>query len=410
MIPQRGTPVTSHRPCPVCHFQTARYLHRMHFALADTSPLPAHYDVLVCQRCGSGYADSATGVDAYDEYYRDFSKYEDTAVATGGGDEPMDRQRLADLAAFLAARIAPGARVLDVGCGNGGLMAALRKRGFNDLTGFDPAAACIARIKAQGMSAYPVSLPLTDPGAIAQHWGTFDLIVLSHALEHVFDAQAVVASLLPLLATSGRLYIETPDPTRYASEGFPPLYFFDPELINHLGAESLESLGTVLGLEPIVIAPKSLALANGNLYPAVFGLFETRDVPNAPPPDRGMGLYQPLLAYVEQGLADLAPMRARIMSLIGNDRPFALWGAGSLSQRLIGEPWFPAHRLRAVVDRDHKKQGLRFSGLIITSPETGLRDLPETTLILCAAAIATQAIKQDYLALQLPYPFYAIVN
>jgi len=345
----------------------------------------------------------------YDEYYRAFSKYEDAAVATGGGDEPADRQRIEELAEFLAAQVPTDARVLDGGCGNGGLLSALRQRGFTHLTGFDPAAACTTRILAQGLAACSVSLPLNDPAAIAGHEGPFDLIVLSHVLEHLFDAQAVVASLLPLLATGGLLYLETPDASRYRTEGFPPLYFFDPEHINHFSAKSLTFLGATLDLVPKIMGHKSLTLANGNRYPAVFGLFQPGVAPSLPSVTEG-GLYPPLQAYVEQSLADLEPLRTRILALVGTDRPFALWGAGSLSQRLVGEPWFPGQSLRAVVDRDRNKQGLRFAGHIIASPETGLRDLPDSTVILCAAAIATEAIENDYRGLHLPYPFHAIAG
>lgn len=409
MTNPRGTPVISRRLCPICQCQIARYLLTIHFALPDKSPLPSHYDLLVCQQCGSGFADSDANVGAYEDYYRAFSKYEDAAVATGGGDEPADQRRIEELAVFLTAQVPTDARVLDVGCGNGGLMAALRQRGLTDLTGFDPAPACTARILSQGLAACRVSLPLNDPTAINGHGGPFDLIVLSHVLEHLFDAHAVVASLLPLLATGGLLYLEVPDASRYCTDGFPPLYFFDPEHINHFSAESLTFLGASLGLVPRITGHKFLTLANGSRYPAVFGLFQPGVPPRVPPVTEG-GLYPLLQAYVGQSLADLEPLRTRILALVGADRPFALWGAGSLSQRLVSEPWFPWQSLRAVVDRDRNKQGLRFAGHIIASPEMGLRGLPDSTVILCAAAIATEAIENDYRALQLPHPFHAIAG
>jgi len=381
----------------------------MHFALPDDSPLPAHYDLLVCQRCGTGFADSSADAWAYQEYYGAFSHYEDPAIATGGGDEPADWRRIEELAAFLTAQVPNDARVLDIGCGNGGLLVALRQRGFTNLTGFDPAPACTARIEAQGFAACRVALPLNDLATIRGHLGPFDLIILSHVLEHLYDAQVVVVSLLPLLSRGGFLYLETPDAARYDTDSFPPLYFFDPEHINHFSAESLEYLGATLGLMPKVSGHKSLTLANGSRYPAIFSLFQPGDVPSAPPTLAG-GLYPPLLAYVERSMADMDSLRSRLLALVGENRPFALWGAGSLSQRLVGTSWFPRKSLLAIVDRDHNKQGLAFAGHIIANPESGLRGLPDATLVLCAAAIATQAIENDYRALRLPYPFYALAS
>ena len=409
MRKSRGLLVASQRACPLCHGHAARWVHALHFLLPERSPLPTNYDLLVCETCGSGFADSSADVSAYDDYYRSFSRYEDATVATGGGDDPADRLRIEATADFLGACLRPDAQVLDVGCGNGGLLAALHRRGIKHLTGFDPAAGCTARVAAQGFSAATVTLPLTDSNAVSGSTGPFDLIVLSHVLEHVFDARAVVTSLLPLLGAGGWLYLETPDPVRYTNQGFPPLYFFDPEHINHFGAASLRFLGEACGLTATTIGQKTLRLANGVDDPAVYGLFEAQGAETGAPVAQG-SLYPALAAYVDAGLADLLPMRERILSLVGTDRPFALWGAGSLSQRLVGEPWFPAQQLREVVDRDSRKQGLRFAGHTVRSPEIGLRDLPAGALVLCAAAIATAAINRDYAALGLAYPFYAIAE
>lgn len=384
-------------------------MHRMFFALPETSPLPARYDVVVCDHCDTGFADSGAIAEAYAEYYRSFSKYEDATVATGGGDDPADRQRLAEVAAFLADQVRPGGRILDVGCGNGGLLAALRQHGFTDLIGFDPSVACVARVQADGMLGAVRTLPLTDPAAETDQWGRFDLIILSHVLEHVFDAQAVVASLLPLLAADGLLYLETPDPLRYGTDGFPPLFFFDAEHINHLGLRSLVKLAVWQGIWARALGQKNLVLGNGLTYPAVYGLFQAGGgggipVPDAPP-------LQPVLwHYVDASLADLERLRARVLGLLGDGRPFALWGAGSLSQRLVGAPWFPLQQLCAVVDRDSRKHGLRFAGVTVRRPEEGLRDLPAGTLVLCAAAIAAGVIEQDYRALGLFYPFHSLAG
>ena len=68
MTNRRGALIVSHRLCPICQGQAASYLLTMHFALPDKSPLPSQYDLLVCQRCGSGFADSDANVEDYDEY------------------------------------------------------------------------------------------------------------------------------------------------------------------------------------------------------------------------------------------------------------------------------------------------------------------------------------------------------
>ena len=405
----RGASVTSRRPCPVCNSHEAQYLHTMHFALPETSPLPANYNVVVCVRCGSGFADSDAPADAYNEYYQSFSKYEDSSVATGGGDDPADRQRIEELADFLSGYLPHSARIVDIGCGNGGLLSTLKNLGFSDLTGFDPSPACIAHVQSKGIDAFNITLPLNNMECSSFHpERPFDLIVLSHVLEHVFDARAVLVSLLPLLAVGGRIYIETPDPARYDTHQFPPFYFFDPEHINHFGKGALAFLADSLNLKILTIDKKTLRLSNGTHYPAVFGLFELSHL-NSQREITGESVYGLLANYLEESRLGINQLKTRILALIGDGTPFVLWGAGSLAQRLIGESWFPLDLLQAVVDRDSKKQGLRFAGKTIVSPEIGLRNLPEKTLILCAAAIATGRIEQDYCSLGLPYKFHLMV-
>lgn len=401
-----GALFTSTRPCPLCHSQQARYLHTMYFVLPETSPLPAHYDLVVCERCGSSFADSDVQASAYAEYYRSFSKYEDSGVATGGGDEPNDRQRLETLAAYLSHHVPPSARIADIGCGNGGLLQAFKDRGFQYLTGFDPSLACTARIRAAGMNAGNLTLPIESNWWSARNEQPFDLIVLSHVLEHVYDARAVVESVLTLLAPGGKLYIEVPDPAQYDLQGFPPFYFFDSEHINHFGQGSLTFLAHLLGLSIMDMGQKTLRLPNGAQYPALFGLFEI----GVHDGEVEESLYVSLAKYVEESHDDVTQLRTRLSALIGDNRPFVLWGAGSLTQRLIGEPWFPLHSLQAIVDRDSNKHGLRIAGKTILSPEIGLQNLPDETLVLCAAAVAVDQIEQDYRALGAAYPFHSIVE
>lgn len=397
---------TSARPCPACHSHECHYLHRMYFVLPETSPLPAHYDLAVCRRCGSGFADSEARASDYDDHYRSFSKYEDPGIATGGGDEPMDRQRLETLAAFLSRHALPGARIADIGCGNGGLLKELRKNGFEDLTGFDPSRVCVERIRATGMNAHTIVLPAEHLWWSTRNEPSFDLIILSHVLEHVFDAQAVLKSVLALLAPGGKIYIEVPDPAGYDLQNFPPLYFFDPEHINHFGRGSLTYFAHVLGLSIVEMGQKKIRLQNGVGYPAIFGLFETGMTAFEP----GESLYSSLSKYVEESIEGVTQLRTRLLALMGNETPFVLWGAGSLAQPLIGEPWFPLHSLLAIVDRDSKKQGLHFAGKLILSPEVGLQNLPDNTLVICAAAVAADQIEQDYRALGVAYPFHSIVD
>ena len=94
--------------------------------------------------------------------------------------------------AIIAAQIAPGARVLDIGCGDGALMAALTARGV-DARGMELDGACVERCVARGLSVMQgdADRDLADYGD-----GAFDYAILSQALQTMHHPADVVEQLL----------------------------------------------------------------------------------------------------------------------------------------------------------------------------------------------------------------------
>jgi SAM-dependent methyltransferase len=100
----------------------------------------------------------------------------------------------------------PGGRLLDVGAGNGALVAYARRFGW-DAAGIDPDAAAVATARDQGI---PMKLgTLADVEETAA--GTFDSVTLSHVIEHLHDPARDLRRIHRLLAPNGRVWIATPN-------------------------------------------------------------------------------------------------------------------------------------------------------------------------------------------------------
>ena len=181
----------STRPCPVCDRTSVRLLLRQSFEELSEGSLLSGYDVVICENCGAGFADNIPAQSAFDAYYASFSKYE--YAHRGGEESPADKARLERLAGEISAFIpAADSPTLDIGSGNGKLVAALHQLGFKNARGVDPSPAC-ART---GRELYGVEV-LTHTIFDLPQDRQYDLISLFGVLEHIRDVRRAVDNLPP---------------------------------------------------------------------------------------------------------------------------------------------------------------------------------------------------------------------
>lgn len=381
--------MTPLRPCPLCDYRAVEVIHRQSFLQPTGSPLPGVYDVVACPGCGLVYADTPADQAVYDRYYQAFSKYEDPAVASGSGAEPLDARRLEQTADEMARRLGPDARILDIGCAGGGLLVALRNLGFSRLHGIDAAPGCAAAVKALGFES--TCLPLSRLSELTDI-APFDCIVLSHVLEHVVDLSALMSTVVALTAAGGRVYLETPNAARYADYPQVPYYYFDSEHINHFDARQLTILGARYGLNEESTGERILEVAPGKRYPAAWAWLRKGPVV----PERAFPVNPELAAAVRRyvGACAATPDFQTLHRLAEQQTPVIVWGAGSFAQRLFGLGAIDGCRIVAIVDRDRNKQGLSFAGHQVESPETALASHPSATVLILAAMHSDAIVRE----------------
>ena len=106
----------------------------------------------------------------------------------------------------LAATNGPGRSFLDVGCGMGMYLIAAQRLGF-EVLGFEPSSNH-ARVATQHFQ-LPVIADYFSADRVAGK--KFDLIVLSHVIEHIFDPKAFLQELVGVLKPGGALVVITPN-------------------------------------------------------------------------------------------------------------------------------------------------------------------------------------------------------
>lgn len=137
----------------------------------------------------------------YEWYHRD-----DPSSTYHPEDEATFTQRLA----WFSNNIPPGSKILDYGCGEGAVLAGLYERG---IAGAESCGVDISENAANKASARFPSLrfsPTHPEGTTAFSEGSFDAIVATEVIEHVFDTDGVFAEFYRLLRPSGQLLLSCP--------------------------------------------------------------------------------------------------------------------------------------------------------------------------------------------------------
>lgn len=104
-------------------------------------------------------------------------------------------------------------RILDVGCGDAGLLVRMRKEGFVFASGIEPFA---------GKDIFYEGSPLVRTSTLVEMDGgvPFDFILMNHSLEHIPDQLGAVRQVARLLRSDGVALIRIPVSSSYAWEHY----------------------------------------------------------------------------------------------------------------------------------------------------------------------------------------------
>jgi SAM-dependent methyltransferase len=158
--------------------------------------------IVRCGTCGLVYVNPRPQPDALASLYADYH------VRDGGSEESWDRlmrrifREAADL--LCASKRSGCPRLLDVGCGFGGFVAAMRERGW-DAEGLDPSPAVVAAAVRRGR---PVRLGTLE--GLPSECGGYDAVTMFYVLEHLADPLAALEKAWRLLSWGGTILIRVP--------------------------------------------------------------------------------------------------------------------------------------------------------------------------------------------------------
>lgn len=230
----------------------------------------------------------------------------------------------------------------DVGASRGDFLSEMRKR--------------CSQSKAFGIEPDTSLIPTIDPDVLGDirfcrvedvsEWPTFDLIYMSHTLEHL-DAPALVLRQLALqLAPSGRMLIEVPNAEFVFRQDVIEEFFIDKHT-THFTPVSLQKVCAQSGLQVVeaeITDSEILFLARLSDEPD--GAFaELTDSANVDWP----GVVREYWSRLEATRAALRASASRIMDM-ASERPVIAWGGGRIFSAFVEYGGLNPNKLHAVVD------------------------------------------------------------
>jgi SAM-dependent methyltransferase len=371
------------RLCPVCGGTRRTLLFRQSFEPFAGASLVSGYDVVICQECGAGFADGIPPQSAFDEYYRDLSKYEGPASPM---EPPPVEQRFRDIATLMAESIpGPDSRVLEIGCATGGLLKALQDLGYLNLIGSDPSPGCIRRaLEFYGIPGFTATI-----FSVPQPEQPYDFLILTGVMEHIPDLDRTIDQFRRLLRKGGRVYLEVPDASRYEARLDAPFQEFSVEHINFFSKTSLVNLMQIRGFR-VVAAGLSVRPLHEVSCPCTYGVFENVDEPGAF--ERDTVTEPGLRSYIEGSKGEDERIRLAVAQSTLPGEQMIVWGVGTHTLRLLATGGLDIERVALFVDSNPKYQQQQLRGVPIVAPDA-LKTRTEPILI--SSRSSQQAIEDQ---------------
>jgi 2-polyprenyl-3-methyl-5-hydroxy-6-metoxy-1,4-benzoquinol methylase len=361
------------RSCLVCGCSDFELVHQNQLATLDGIDLSSR--IGLCNKCGLLQAYCLAPPEQYNNYYQRLSKTDFSVTLS-----PLDEARICEAVKLCQEHIQPGAKVADMGCGSGDLLARLQINGFCPVLGIDPGAGSALQAERQH------GLTVVEQGFIGEGMEKLrhaapDLVMMMAVLEHLWDARSNFDQLAAALKPGAMLILEVP-----AIEGMEhhlgePLGEFSIEHIQFFSARTLKRLMGAAGLKVLHTRLVHWPDGFGSSLFAVAQRPLANSVPSMMPWDNTWDKTHEreiVLRYSEQGRHALQASLSRIP----DQGPLVIYGAGAHTARLL--PSMPskiAERVICLVDGNPNLHGKQM-GQFTIEPPLHLAQHPEATLVI----------------------------
>ncbi len=345
--------------CPICQSEKKEFISELcgNMSIMGSSfPACSSHNV-VCMDCGCVYVDINTTQNAFDKYYNSEMSKGIAYFDLFGIKQTLDYYQ--HIHESIKKHVTLDSQILDMGCGLGDFPRYLMDLGYKNILAVEPSSINVQLAKEKGVSciqddSFSINQMLT---------GKFDIIILSHVHEHIFDAALAMENIKTMLKPAGIIYFEVPDAVRYCDVDFSPYFFFTYEHVIHYTKNTLSNIAKSFGLE-LIETDQYLKCES---YYVLYGLFKNNGkFANTEYSDETKSAVQKYLDF------SILNLRNFVEKLERSQEEIILWGIGASTAQLLSGTFDKCNVIQ-LIDSNPSRQGLKFkignSCLCIESPE-----------------------------------------
>ncbi len=387
------TPALVDRSCPNCHSSSyEKIFDQPTLHIVGISEVGYHHQIQICRDCGMVFASPLMPESEIQKYYETMSNYDHPL--SSGIQITLEQRQVDRYVELLVERFPPDFRgkALDIGCATAIALSRLKGRGWQVL-GVDPSPRC--REIAQKNYGIRVVPGFFDMDTLKDE-GPFDLVIMSHVLEHLLHPGAVIADVAKLLSDDGLLYIEVPD----LMKPWAPKCYFAFEHINYFTSRSLLNSLQHWGFKNDHLATYENGPAIHPFYPVIASTWKKRGpTEQMPKPVNDCSPARQVIAeFSVSARRLLASVEEKIRKAVSQTPPgkLALWGAGIHTSQILSETSLRPSELACIFDNDPKKAGKMIDGVAVEVLGADYRALKQRVAgILISSEASEEAIYEQ---------------
>lgn len=184
--------------CPLCGSIT-------HESIIKLQEPNSYHDIRQCLKCKNAWTCPAPCLIDYESrnFHRQSIATSSPAVMKSISNLPSEwKKSIKKQVSLIEHYLKPGNKVLEIGCGEGILLSELTNSGFI-VEGIEPSLDASSRARSKGLKVTTSQFPAYIPDDI------FDLVILSHVLEHIANPSLFLKEVIRLIPNSYLLLIQT---------------------------------------------------------------------------------------------------------------------------------------------------------------------------------------------------------